>query len=248
MSKHNAIPPEALTWLTAWPQARVLAVHGGPVLTRRLLDEGHTVFSMAADEPGVDRLRSLDGAIPVWARPEAIPLDPWQFEVVLSHQGFHRMAHDQALSEIARVLRPGGCLSASYVVRDDSVPWVRRLAALLRHYDPVAMRGDYGQNSLAALQESKYFPEVEQRAFRIWQTISLRDLQLLVNQQPLSARLDDAQRARLAAEVGELYENSARPGEKLRLPFQLLCSRAWVSHDELTAPVMAPDSGIKISM
>ena len=248
MSKHNAIPPEALTWLTAWPQARVLVAHGGAVLARRLLGEGHTVFAMAADEPGVDPLRSVEGAVPLWARPEAIPLDPWQFDVVVSHQGFHTMPHPQALSEIARVLRPGGCLSASYVVRDDSVPWVRRLAALLRHYDPVAMRGDYGQNSLIALQDSKYFPEVEQRAFRIWQAVSLPDLQQLVSRQPLSARLDDAQRARLATEVSDLYQHSVRPGEKLRLPFQLLCNRAWVSHDELTAPVMAPDSGIKISM
>ncbi|MDO5735576.1 MAG: class I SAM-dependent methyltransferase [Propionibacteriaceae bacterium] len=246
MSKHNAIPPEALTWLAAWPHARTLAVHGGAALARRLLADGHTVFAMAADEPEVDRLRAATGATPVWARPEALPLDPWQFDVVLSHQGFHTMDLSSALPEIARVLRPGGCLSASYIVRDDSVPWVRRLAALLRHYDPVAMRGDYGHDSLKELQGSKYFPEVEQRAFRIWQKVSLRNLQLLVARQPLSARLDDAQRARLAAEVRELYVHSVRPGEQLRLPFQLLCCRAWVSHEELTSPVTAPDTGIKI--
>ena len=184
----------------------------------------------------------------IWARPEAIPLDPWQFDVVISHQGFHLMDPAQALPEIARVLRPGGCLSASYVIRDDSVPWVRRLTALLRHYDPVAMRGNYGHDSLERLSASKYFPEVEQRAFRIWQSVSLKNLQRLVAQQPLSARLDEGQRTRLAAEVRDLYEHSVRPGEHLRLPFQLLCCRAWVSHDELTAPVVAPDHGIKIHM
>lgn len=248
MSKHNAIPPEALTWLAAWPHVRALAIHGGVALTRRLLADDHTVFAMAADEPEVDRLRAVDGATPVWARPEAIPIDPWQFDVVLSHQGFHTMDHSSALSEIARVLRPGGCLSASYVVRDDSVPWVRRLTALLRHYDPVAMKGNYGHDSLEKLQDSKYFPEVERRAFRIWQPVSLRNLQQLVSRQPLSGRLDETQRARLAAEVKDLYDHSVRPGEHLRLPFQLICCRAWVSHDELTAPVKAPDSGIKIRM
>lgn len=248
MPKRNAIPPEALTWLAAWPRVRTLAVHGGAPLARLLLAEGHTVFAMGVDEPEVDRLRVVEGVTPLWARPEAIPLDPWQFDVVLSHQGFHTMDPSSALSEIARVLRPGGCLSASYVVRDDSVPWVRRLTALLRHYDPVAMRGDYGQKSLEALQQSKYFPEVEQRAFRIWETVSLPALQQLVARQPLSARLDDDQRSRLSDEIRELYEHSVRPGEHLRLPFQLLCHRAWVSHDELTAPVTAPDSGIKIKM
>ncbi len=248
MSKHNAIPSEALTWLAAWPHVRALALHGGAPLARRLIADGHSVFAMTPDESGVDSLRAIDGVLPLWARPEAIPIDPWQFDVVISHQGFHTMDRSVALSEIARVLRPGGCLSASYVVRDDSVPWVRRLAALLRHYDPVAMRGDYGHDSLAALQDSKYFPEVEQRAFRIWQTVSLPDLQKLVTRQPLYARLDVAARARLGAEVRDLYQHSVRPGEHLRLPFQLLCSRAWVSHDELTAPVTAPDNGIKIKM
>ncbi|MGV8845087.1 class I SAM-dependent methyltransferase [Tessaracoccus sp.] len=248
MSKNNAIPPEALVWLAAWPHVRALAIHGGVALARRLRADGHTVFAMASEESEVDRLRALDGVTPVWARPEAIPVDPSQFDVVLSHQGFHTMDQSSALSEIARVLRPGGCLSASYIVRDDSVPWVRRLAALLRHYDPVAMRGNYGHDSLEQLRHSKYFPEVEQRAFRIWQTVSLRNLQQLVAQQPLSAQLDEAQRVRLAAEVRDLYEHSVRPGDQLRLPFQLLCCRAWVSHDELTAPVTAPDSGIKIHM
>lgn len=248
MSKRNVIPPEALTWLAAWPRVRTLAVHGGAPFARLLRAQGHTVFAMAADEQGVDRLRAVEGVTPIWARPEAIPLDPWQFDVVLSHQGFHTMDPSVALAEIARVLRPGGCLSASYVVRDDSVPWVRRLTALLRHYDPVAMRGDYGQDSLETLRHSKYFPEVEQRAFRIWEKVSLPALQRLVSLQPLSAQLDDAQRARLLDEVRDLYEHSVRPGEHLRLPFQLLCYRAWVNHDELTAPVTAPDTGIKIRM
>lgn len=248
MSKRNAIPPEALTWLAAWPHVRTLAIHGGPALARRLLDDGHSVFAMAAEEKEIDRLRRIDGVTPLWARPEAIPLDPWQFDVVLSHQGFHTLEHESALSQIARVLRPGGCLSASYVVRDDSVPWVRRLTALLRHYDPLAMKGSYGHDSLEKLQHSKYFPEVEQRAFRIWQPVSLRSLQQLVASQPLSAKLGEGQRARLATEVKDLYEHSVRPGEQLRLPFQLLCARAWVSHDELTAPVRAPDNGIKITM
>ena len=168
--------------------------------------------------------------------------------MVFAHQSFHLFDPGQALSEIARVLRPGGCFSASYIIRDDSVPWVRRLTALMRHYDPMAMRGDYGHKSLAAVDDSKYFPEVEHRAFRIWQTVSLDDLQQLVANQPLSRRLSELQRKRLADEIKDLFEHAVRPGENLRLPFQLLAWRAWVNHDELTEPVSMPESGIEIDM
>ena len=218
MTTTDPLPPEALTWLAVWPGVRGLTF-GGSLLPQRLEEAGHTVFAMADTDRDMRRLLALQGITPFWARPEAIPIDPCQFDVVFSHQSFHLFDPGQALSEIARVLRPGGCFSASYIIRDDSVPWVRRLTALLRHYDPMAMRGDYGHASLAAVDDSKYFPEVEHRAFRIWQTVSLDDLQQLV-----------------------------RPGENLRLPFQLLAWRAWVNHDELTEPVSMPESGIEIDM
>lgn len=246
MSKRNVLLPDAVSWLTVWSGARSLTVDGGTAMARRLRDEGHTVFALAWDEPTVMRLDAEAGIIPVWARPEAIPTDPTQFDVVLTHQKFHELDHDHALGEIARVLRPGGCLSASYVIRDDSVPWVRRLAALLRHYDPMAMKGDYGHQSLEALEGSKYFPEVERRAFRVWQPVSLDDLQSLVARQPLARNLTEQQRDRLHAEVTELFSSSVRPGEMLRLPFQLLCVRAWVSHEELTAPVRLREDGVRI--
>ena len=140
---------------------------GGSLLPRRLAEAGHTIFAMAHTTREIGRLRAIEGVTPVWARAEAIPVDPCQFDVVFTHQAFHLFDAAPTLSEVARVLRPGGCFSASYLVRDYSVPWVRRLTALLRHYDPMAMRGDYGHDSMEAVTASKYFPEVEYRAFRI---------------------------------------------------------------------------------
>lgn len=246
MSKQNVLLPDAVNWLTVWSGARSLTIDGGAAMARRLRDEGHTVFALAWEEAVVKRLDGEESIVPVWARPEAIPTEPFQFDVVLSHQKFHTLDHAHALAEIARVLRPGGCLSASYVIRDDSVPWVRRLAALLRHYDPMAMKGDYGHQSLDVLEGSKYFPEVEKRAFRVWQPVSLADLQDLVVRQPLAKNLTEQQLQRLHAEVAELFSSSVRPGEKLRLPFQLLCLRAWVSHEEMTAPVRLTEDGVRI--
>lgn len=248
MSKQPVLLPEATAWLTVWPSARVLTIDGRSRFAYRLRDDGHTVFAVTPEEQVAVRLRDEEGITPICARPEAIGCDPCQFDVVLTHERFHRLDHSRALSEIARVLRPGGCLSASYVIRDDSVPWVRRLAALLRRFDPLAMRGDYGQQSLAVLDDSKYFPEVEKRAFRVWQTVSLEDLQSLVARQPLSRRLGAEQLDRLQHEVATLFSSSVRPGEMLRLPYQLLCVRAWVSHEELTATTHLPDAGVRISL
>src|SRR5699024_2718564 len=127
-----------------------------------------------------------------------------------THQSFHKLDLAQALPQIARVLRPGGCLSASYLIRDDSVPWVRRLAALLRRYDPVAMKGDYGHQALEELRKSHYFPEIEERAFRIWQPVTREDMAAMVRQQPLAGHLDGDQLDRLVEQVLELYDAAAR--------------------------------------
>ncbi|GAA3878720.1 methyltransferase [Tessaracoccus defluvii] len=242
------LPTEALDWLAVWREVRGLVVAQDAHLTRRLRSAGHTIFALTDDAPLAVRLGSIDGVTPVIARPEAIPTDPFQFEVVFIHQGLHTLDLGLALPQVARALRPGGCLSASYLVRDDTVPWVRRLAALLRRFDPMAMRGAYGHGSLDELRNSRYFTEVEQRAFRVWQKVTRDDLLGLVTSQPLAANLDQGQLRHLLGQVGELYDGAVRPGESLRLPFQMLCQRAWVNHDELTGPVRMPDNALAIPL
>lgn len=242
------LPDEALTWLSVWQDVRGLVLANDTHLTRRLTSAGHTVFALTDDTQLIGRLTPLERVTPILARPEAIPTDPLQFEVVFAHQCLHRYDLAHALPQLARVLRAGGCVSASYLVRDDSVPWVRRLAALLRRYDPLAMKGDYGHQSLDVLARSKYFPEVERRAFRIWQAISREELIAMVRHQPLAANLDSAQLDGLLDQVVDLFDGAVRPGERLRLPYQLLCWRAWVNHEELTGPVVLPDDGLAIPL
>ncbi|MDO5677276.1 MAG: methyltransferase [Propionibacteriaceae bacterium] len=242
------LPDEALTWLSVWQEVRGLVLATDAHLARRLTGAGHTLFALTDDPALVARLAPLERVTPFLARPEAIPTDPLQFEVVFAHQCLHRFDLSHALPQLARVLRAGGCISASYLVRDDSVPWVRRLAAILRRYDPMAMKGDYGHQSLDTLGKSRYFPEVERRAFRVWQPISREDLVSMVRHQPFTTNLDEAQLGALLDQVVELFDGAVRPGENLRLPYQLLCWRAWVNHEELTGPVELPDSGLAIPL
>ena len=124
------LPAEALDWLAVWRGVRGLVLAGDLGLPRRLTAAGHTLFALTDDVTLAGRLGALDKVTPLVARPEAIPADPCQFEVAFAHQNLHRFDLSQALPQLARVLRPGGCLSASYLVRDDTVPWVRRLAAV----------------------------------------------------------------------------------------------------------------------
>lgn len=242
------LPDEALAWLSVWQNVRGLVLATDAHLSRRLTGNGHSLYALTDDAKLVARLSTMERLTPIMGRPEAIPTDPLQFEVVFAHQCLHRYDLEHALPQIARVLRSGGCVSASYLVRDDSVPWVRRLAAILRRYDPLAMRGDYGHQSLDLLGRSKYFPEVERRAFRIWQPVSREDLVSMVRQQPLAAHLDSAQLDALLGQVMGLFDGAVRPGENLRLPYQLVCWRAWVSHEELTSPVQLPDDGLAIPL
>ena len=91
------------------PGARVLDLGAGTgKLTEVLHDAGHDVVAL---DPADDMLRLLARRTPVphaVARAEEIPLPSRSLDVVVCGQSFHWFAHDEALAEIGRVLRPGG--------------------------------------------------------------------------------------------------------------------------------------------
>ena len=155
------------------------------------------------------------------------------FDVVTAAQTLHRFAPGLALTEIARVLKPGGYLAIAYNMRDDTVPWVRRLIALMRDADPGAMRGEFGEDSVEMVAESPYFGLLERRNFRNWMPITREGLISMVVQRPAVARLDPTARGRLVREVGALYDAHARVPDPLMLPFQTSCWRAEVDHSKL---------------
>lgn len=240
--------PNALDWLVEGSNGPTLVIGRSATPFAAGL-AGQRLTLVDRDRDGVAAmLRRAPSAIPLVAAVEALPLAPCTFDRVLLAQSFHQFAPGLALSEFARVLRPGGRLGISYTVRDDSVPWVRRLVALVRAIDPQAMSGDYGTDSLQSLDDSAYFPTVETRTFRRWVPIDRAGLLSMVERAPAAQKLDEAARDALLADVSALYENAARAPEPLLLPYRVLCWRAQVDHTELTAPLDLPDDGLQIQL
>jgi SAM-dependent methyltransferase len=245
----SGFPAPAFDWLVEAQQATTLVVGRESALLAGGLNRRHRLTVIDRSRDGVAALLArAPAALPIVAAAESLPFAPCVFDRVLIAQTFHRYAPGLALSEFARVLRPGGHLGITYTVRDDSVPWVRRLIALLRRFDEATMTGDYGIDSLGALEESAYFPQVETRTFRRWVPIDSDGLLAMVSGTSMAKRLDGERRAELLDGVLDLYRNSARPPEPLLLPYQVRCWRAVVDHTELTAPLDLSDDGLHIPL
>ncbi|MDO5533316.1 MAG: methyltransferase domain-containing protein [Propionibacteriaceae bacterium] len=249
-----AFPQAALDWLApapeAWrdrPQPRALLLGRSVAPLAALLARRDTdLVACDTSRAGVRTLLNrAPAALPTVARPEGLPFAPMSFAVVHVHQSLHTLSAE-ALASIARVLAPGGHLAVSYTVRDDSVPWVRRLTAILRDVDPQAMSGAYGTESVDRLTTSPYYAEVSERSHRLWVPISRVDLLGMVARR--FPDLDQDRLGRLMAQVGELYETSARVPEPLLLPYRVSCWRAAVDHSEFTSQLALPEDGVRIRL
>jgi SAM-dependent methyltransferase len=184
----------------------------------------------------------------IGAAPDALPFVPCTFGGVLLAQSVQILTSELVLDEFARVLAPGGRLAVLHTSRDDSVPWVRRLAAILQAYDPDAMTGGEEFYSVAAIAASAHFPVVEHHTFRLWVPVTRDGLLEMVGSAPTLAALDQPDADRLRAEVGALYDGSARQPEPLLLPYSVMCWRATVDHSELSRQLQPPEDGLRISL
>ena len=239
-------PPAAGRWLIGGQRQRVLVLgHASVGLLAAVGDHRFTVVVSNLRQARAVQNRHPNVTVLV-TDPHRLPLLPTSFDAVLINQTLHELRLSEAMDEFVRVLKPRGHLAVSFTLRDDSVPWVRRLVALMREIDPSAMSGDYGIAAADELEESPHTTGVTTADFRLWVPISrVGLLEMVANRFP---DLEPARLTPLLDAVGDLYESSARAPEPLLLPYRVACWRVTVSHDEFTSSLHPPTEGIPIRL
>ncbi len=243
-ARWSPFPAAAPAWMVGADPARVLDLGSGSgVFAELVRDAGHRVFCVDRDSGLVGQLpERLGTRLHVAGQVESLPYRSGQFDVVTACQTLHRFAPGLALTEIARVLHPSGHLAVVYTTRDDTVPWVRRLIALMHQADPQSMRGDFGVESLTTVADSPYFHPLERKNFRTWVPIARAGLIAMVERRGSVRQLEDGARTNLLDQVGALYDSSARAPEPLLLPYQTSCWRAAVDHSRLVLDDLDADA------
>jgi ubiquinone/menaquinone biosynthesis C-methylase UbiE len=216
-------PAEAARWLLGDQPLTVLELGAGTgKLTRVLVELGHDVH---ATDPDADMLAVLETRLPevrtAVASAEEIPLPDESVDAVVAAQAFHWFDLDRALPEIARVLRPEGIVCLLWNQRDEKIPWVRRLGALIGTQEQL-------RDPAEALIFSELFGFVEDHQFSHWQTIDRKTIQDLVLSRSNVAVLDEEGRRAKLAEVVAFYDEYGRGMDGMQLPYVTQCFRAQV--------------------
>jgi len=251
-SGRPSYPLEAARWLTDAAPSTVLELGAGTGrLTERLLALGHSVIATDPSEPMLRRLVSnATTARPVLSTAEAIPVSSGSVHFVVAAQSFHWFDQEAAMTEIARVLRPDGVLGLVWNARDERVPWVRRLGAIL---------GDASDQSdpTRTIDDTGLFETVEVATFRVWQPMTRRLLRDLAASRSAVAVLAPHEREQVLGGVDELYDEYARGQDGMLLPYLTHAYRAtvlpWAIAHEVTGgdrrgdpavdPVVDPGGG-----
>lgn len=220
-------PPQVSEWLSATlgldHHKTVIDLGAGTgKFTGRLVATGAQVIAV---EPVAQMLEKLADAWPqvlaVHGTATDLPLPNASVDVVVCAQAFHWFASADALTEIARVLKPGGKLGLIWNLRDTTVSWVPKLDAIVN-----ALEGDtpryYTGEWRKAFPHPAFGPLQLQR-FHNGHTGSPEDVIFnRVRSTSFIAALPDAQRARVDEQIRGLIasEPELRGREVVTVPYE----------------------------
>jgi SAM-dependent methyltransferase len=187
-------------------------------LTRMLLS---TRARLVAVEPVLEMRRVFSRVVPdvplVGATAEALPFRDASFDGVIVGQAFHWFRGDEALAEIARVLKAAGRLGLLWNVWDRSSELVQRLNDIIEPYESVAPR-ERTTRWREPFARSDDFGSLNQRRFQHQQRFDIDGLVIRVASISFIARLEPEERSRVLDQVRETGESIASDGEIL-LPY-----------------------------
>jgi SAM-dependent methyltransferase len=214
-------PQGAVEWLVGDQPADVIDLGAGTgKLTRALVALGHRVVAV---EP-LDEMRAqLEAAVPgaraVAGKAESMPLPDASADVVASAQAFHWFDHDDAMPEIARVLRSAGRLALVWNSRDDRDPWMSRLSAIIGN------ESIQESDVVPILEEGGLFRWIETARYSFEQVLDRDGLLDLVLSRSYLAKLQPVDREPVLDAVGALFDETAVDGG-VRLAYVTECFRA----------------------
>ena len=214
-------PDDAVRWLAGAEPSDVVDLGAGTgKLTRALVALGHRVTAVEPlEEMRAELATVLPGVQAVAGSAEAMPLPSSSADVVTSAQAFHWFDHDDALPEIARVLRPEGRIALVWNSRDDRDPWMAGLSAIIGNETIEET------DVVPVLDASGLFGAVETAAFSFEQILDREGLLDLVLSRSYLAKLPQAEREPVLQAVGALYDETAEDGG-VRLAYVTECFRA----------------------
>lgn len=224
-------PPDAVRWLVGTDARSVLELGAGAGgLTDLLVGLGHDVH---ATDPSADAVAVLAERLPAIrtsvATAEVLPVMDRSVDVVACAQVFDQFTAEATLTEITRVLRPGGHLALLWNTPDTKIPWVRKLAAIV---DPERSQPE----APPALVRSDRFGFVDSSSHRHWQTVHRESLCEVARQMPYVMRLDEAGRDRCLDQVRALYDDYERGPDGMQLPWIAHCFRSAVVDNPWATP------------
>jgi SAM-dependent methyltransferase len=136
-------PQAAVDWL-----ASMLRIRPGSRVADLAAGTGKLTELVAVEPVGAMRVR-LRARLPdtalVAGVAEAMPFATASLDAVTVAQAFHWFQPEQAMRELARVIRPGGRLGLMWNARDRGVDWVDRVWTVMDRVERHAPWRDHGQ-------------------------------------------------------------------------------------------------------
>lgn len=208
--------PEAVDWLRErlgiGPGRVVLDLAAGTgKLTRDLVPSGATLIAVEPlDEMREHLVRAVPGVDARGGTAEDLPLEDASVDAIVCAQAFHWFDPGRALPEIRRVLRPGGALALVYNSRDLDDRVQKTLDDMLEPYRGTASR-HWVERHEEVLSESPLFGDVEHRAWRHDQPVTLDLMLEVVASRSYVASLDEAARGELLDEIRREFADEPEP-------------------------------------
>ncbi len=136
-------------------------------------------------------------------------------------QAFHWFDAPAALTEIARVLAPGGRLAILWNERDETTAWVAEMSRLIRWHERTVSRYQHVDWSEVVARSTRFTP-LQEHSVRWDQPLTRAVLADRVRSISYIAVMPSTERERLATEVTALVSRLPEP-----FPLPYVCRVQW---------------------